>query len=243
VRAQVIDAWKAVLAKRPHRFEALLNLGVALAADERIDDTRSTWQHAHELDPKHPKLLLNLAQFEGVVGDIDASVRWLTLAGLDVDSSLRGLGALALRELRVERGWELFARADAKFAKLDADLAYQLAHDTSLALNTEQANALEGSAHVMWARAHATGGDATAAVRSYRQAKRCLNLELNPNAPPRWHTNLRLELAAALCLNGKPDDARQELAGVVQSACDLVRLPEWAGQALLRANLLGGGQQ
>jgi hypothetical protein len=95
----------------------------------------------------------------------------------------------------------------------------------------------------MWARAHAATGDAAAAVRSYRQAKRCLNLELVKNAPARWHASLHLELAAALCLDGKLDDARRELDGVVHSVSDLVRLPAWAGQALMSANLLGGGAQ
>jgi O-antigen ligase/tetratricopeptide (TPR) repeat protein len=243
LRAQVIEAWRAVLATRPHRFEALMNIGIALAADERVEETRTTWKHALELDAKNPNLLKDLARFDALVGEIGQAQHWLRVAGLDGESSLRALGAAALRESRIERGWQLFALADPRFAKLDADLAYQLAHDPKLALDDEQANALEGSAHVMWARAHAAGGDAAAAVRSYRQAKRCLNLELDKNAPPRWHASLRLELAAALCLADKQDEARQELAGVVHGTCEWVRLPEWAGRALMHAGLLGGDAQ
>jgi O-antigen ligase/tetratricopeptide (TPR) repeat protein len=254
LRAQVIEAWRAVLATRPHRFEALVDLGIALAAEERVDETRAIWRQALELDPKNPTLLRNLARFEALVGDIDQALHWLrvaeserdgsaSVADVELAGSLRALGAAALREVRIERGWQIFSRSGARFEKLDADLAYQLAHDASLALDDEQASALEGSAHVMWARAHAATGDAAAAVRSYRQAKRCLNLELDKHAPARWHASLHLELAAALCLDGKLDDARRELDSVVHSVSDLVRLPAWAGQALMSANLLGGGAQ
>jgi hypothetical protein len=91
---------------------------------------------------------------------------------------------------------------------------------------------------VTWAREHAQNGRFEDAVRSYRQAKRCLSLETNPNLPPRWSPGLRLELAAALELDHKHDEASRELDGVVHGSREWLALPAWAGQALLHGGLL-----
>jgi O-antigen ligase len=235
---ETLAAWQAVLAVRPHRFEALVNAGIAYAEQERVDEARAAWTHAAVLDPANPVVPRNLARMEALIGDVAECERWLRRLDLAVPTMLRGYGFEALRQMRIERGWELLARADARFAGLSAQRAFDLAPQVAADELDRDRLALEGSAHVAWAREHATAGDAATAVRNYRQAKRCLNLRAE-GVEPEWSPRLRLELAAALCLDGRLDDARAELEGVARSARDLAALPEWAGEALLRAGLLG----
>ncbi len=229
----VAEAWQAVLAVRPHNLEALVQLGIANARLERVDEARAAWNHALSLDPGHPALRFNLARVEALLGNVDASVVQLEASRQDVAAALRGFGFAALREARFERGLELLGRAEAKFAGIGPEKAFELARDATTGSEDERL-ALEGTAHVLWARQHGASGAPADAVRSYRQAKRCLS----PRDGRALPGTLTLELAAALAASGKLDDARKELGERGLDARELSRLPEWAGQALFDNGLL-----
>jgi hypothetical protein len=100
------------------------------------------------------------------------------------------------------------------------------------------AHALACRAQAAWAREHARAGRFDAAVRSYRQAllasARGLDQETTQGA-----ALLRLELVAALLGAGHQDEAREEAARARPEARDWANLPEWAGELLLAAELLG----
>lgn len=230
---EVAEAWRAVLAVRPHNLEALVQLGIACARLERVDEARASWNHALSLDPGHPALRFNLARVEALLGDVDASVVQLEAAKQDVAAALRGFGFAALREARFERGLELLGRADEKYAGIGPEMAFELARDPATG-NEDDRLALEGAAHVLWARQHGANGAPEDAVRSYRQAKRCLT----PRDGRALPGTLSLELAAALAASGKVEDARKELGQRGLEARELSRLPEWAGQALFENGLL-----
>lgn len=230
-----VDAWRSVLDVRPHNIEALIQLGLAQARTGQPEAARAAWSRALTLDPRHPALRKNLARMEALVGDVELAEQHLREARLDATQAWPSYANSALRELRVERGWQLCARIDPRFEDLNAQLAYDLARDTSFALDEDLRLALEGSAHLSWAREHGAGGSFADAARSYRQAKRCL-APRDGGAPP---NALLLELAGALAASGKVEEARKELASVDATALELARLPTWAGQALLDNGLLG----
>ncbi len=230
-------AWSEVLALRPHSFEAWMQSGLAHALGGRTGPARDAWLTALELDPQHPGLLRNLALLEARHGEIEQAERYFAQIGAPLERALRDCAVGALRELEVERGWELFARADARLAGLNAERAHNAARTALEGLSEAEANALEGSAHVSWAREHAERGAASDTVRSYRQARRCL-AQTSAAGAVSWSRALRLEYAAALCLAGDREGARAELGTLRARPDDWLRLPAWAGQALMEAGLL-----
>jgi O-antigen ligase len=232
-----VDAWNQVLALRPHSLEALMQLGLGEARLGRVEAARRAWKRALELDPSHPGLLRNLARLEARHGDLDLAREYLARFDAPVDRAFRDYAVGALQELDLERGWRLFGEVDARWSELDAERAHHFAREASDGLNDAERLALEGSAHVAWAREHAQSGDAAAALRSYRQARRCLALDAS-SVPPVWSRALRLEFAAALALAGQQDAARSELNGLRANANELAKLQTWAGQTLLEAGLL-----
>jgi len=171
---------------------------------------------------------------EALVGDVERAVERLHEMHADEKSALQQFAGIALRELRVERGWELLARADERFAQLGPDRAYELGRNELSGLAEDLRLALEGSAHLAWARQNGALGDFAGAARSYRQAKRCLT----PRDGGACADGLRLELAAALAASERVDEARAELEGVEASARELAALPAWAGQALHERGVL-----
>ncbi len=234
---RVAAAWGEVLALRPHSFEAWMQLGLAHVRGGRIAAAREAWLRALELDPAHPGLLRNLALLEARHGELEQAERYLAQTDAPRERALRDWAVGALRELDLQRGWELFARADERLAALDAERAHDAARRPLDGLSEAEANALEGSAHVSWAREHAERGAPSDAVRSYRQARRCL-AQVGSDGATSWSRALRLEYAAALALAGERDAARSECAGLRARPDELRRLPTWAGQALMDAGLL-----
>ena len=233
----VAQAWEALLARRPHSFEAHMQLGLARARLGDLHAARQHWERALELDPGHPGALRNLARLEGRDGDLERARALLQRAGLDERRALGDWAVGALADLDIERGWRLLAELDPRWSALDADKAHLLARSERGALGDEAANALEGSAHTLWAREHAARGDGAAALRSYRQARRCL-ARTDAQGQPHWSRALTFEYAAALALAGEADAARSELGALRPTPRELTALPTWAGQALLDARLL-----
>lgn len=234
---QAAAAWSEVLALRPHSFEAWMQLGLAHARGGRVAPAREAWRTALELDPNHPGLLRNLALLEARHGDVEQALQYLAQTGAPAERALRDWAVAALRDLDVTRGWELFARADERLSELSAERAHDAARKPMEGLSEAEANALEGSAHVSWAREHAERGSASDALRSYRQARRCL-AQSDAAGATSWSRALRIEYAAALVLAGEPESARAELSGLRARPDELRRLPTWAGQALMDAKLL-----
>jgi O-antigen ligase len=236
--ASAIVAWNSVLALRPHRFEALVDLGIEQARLGHAERARELWKHALEVDPSNPDLPRNFARMEALIGDVDESVQWCERVRFAVPEMFRQWATEAIYAFDLDRGRALLARASDKFAQLDAEHAYQLSRDETLKLPERTASALQGLARIEWARQQAISGATAESVRSYRQAKRNLQIEVNPEAPQRWAPRLRLELAAALCLDKKAGEARRELDSVEFSTRDVDALPKWAGDALRSEGLL-----
>jgi tetratricopeptide (TPR) repeat protein len=229
-----VAAWEEVLLVRPHNVEALIQLSIALARTDRGARAIETLEHARTLDPGHKTVQLNLARMHALFGDLAQVDARLAASGADAKAAFRSYANSALRELRIERGFELLARVDPRYAKLGAELAYALGREVDSPLDEEGRVALEGAAHVLWARDHGASGRFDDALRSYRQAKRCLAPRDGSLAP----LALSLEFAGACAAAGKLDEARAELGERELSAAQLARLPEWIGQALFENGLL-----
>ncbi|MBM3990245.1 MAG: hypothetical protein FJ298_04470 [Planctomycetes bacterium] len=230
-----VEAWQAVLEVRPHNVEALIQLATAQARTGREARALETLAHVNELDSRHPIARRNLVRMHALFGDLAQARTLAAELGSDSAETWRSLGGIALQELRVARGLELFALVDARFAGLGADRAYALARSGESGLDESGRLALEGTAHLLWAREHGEAGRFEDALRSYRQAKRCL-APRDGSDPP---TGLALEVAGSLAALGRVDEARKELGSRTHSASALARMPEWAGQALFENGLLG----
>ncbi|HVS09191.1 MAG TPA: tetratricopeptide repeat protein [Planctomycetota bacterium] len=232
---RALELWRRVLALRPHRIEALIQAGVGHARLGEYAPARAALEHAHALDPESGAVLRNLATLELDHGEIERAERWIGESGLQVEESLTAAGLARLELGRIDRGLAILARADPSFAGRSAQAIYE--RSKALEPTDEPASrALEAAAHVLWAREHAEQGNAELAVRSYRQARRCLASEASPRGPP----PLRLETAAALALAGDLERAREELAGLEPGEADLAALPAWAERALRAAGLTAG---
>jgi cytochrome c-type biogenesis protein CcmH/NrfG len=58
--AVVRGDWERVLARRPERVEAWMQLALALLREGHQDEAREAWKHAQRLDPEHPGIRKNL---------------------------------------------------------------------------------------------------------------------------------------------------------------------------------------
>ena len=230
-----VAAWQAVLELRPHNVEALIQLATAQARTGREARALETLAHVRELDPEHPIARRNLVRMHALFGDLAQARSLAAELGSDSAETWRSLGVIALQELRVARGLELLALVDARFASLGADGAHALARSGDSGLDEAGQLALEGTAHLLWAREHGEARRFDDALRIYRQAKRCLA----PRDGSELQPALALELAGSLAALGRVDEARKELGERELSASDLARVPEWAGQALFENGLLG----
>lgn len=232
-------SWQRVLELRPHRFEALVQLGNLYAESGREDEARALWTRAHALSPEHPAVLNNLVRVAGMTGDVASALDWAERGGLE-GARLTALGfeVLVLRG-DVATAFALMERGDVQLAGLNAQRAFALAGDPPEAL-AANAGRLEGAAQLLWAREHVAAGDFESAVRSYRQARAKLSYYTAESEEAQLAPAVRLELAAALLTAEREDEARRELErGPPALPRDLAALPSWAGNALLSAGLLG----
>jgi len=234
-RDEQLSAWDAVLKLRPHRFEAHMQTAVLLAQSGELEPARHRFSVARGLDPNHPALLRNLARVELF------SAR--SLAGTDLLDELDELGhtdklwrlGLAtdlLLEGLLEEGFEVLERIQLRFRDLNAEKCYQLAIEYRRTggdpRQARVADAFECTAHRLWARRHAEGGDWDSARRSFRQALRFARRG-DLSLPSRFE----LEFAAILWRSKMPIDAREAFERAGNDAVAWRALPAWAGESLL----------
>jgi O-antigen ligase/tetratricopeptide (TPR) repeat protein len=230
-------AWVRVLLRRPNNVEGLMQCGYSLAMSGNRNAARNRYRRALEIDPGHPGILRNLMTLEFEEGNVGAGLRYLDrLAAHPPDRAwLEGLAnRLFLRGLDREAE-ALLQRVDPALADLSAESCWARAKDEREAKHGAAADALECRAQRAWAREHASAGRAADAVRSYRQCLR-RTLDAIPGGAPR----VRLELAAALLLDGREDEARTQIEGLSPSPADWNALPAWAAERLRASTWFGG---
>jgi O-antigen ligase len=225
----VLEEWGRVLDLRPRRIEAWIQVGNHFGASQP-DRARAAYARVLALDAKHPGALQNMGTLELNTGHPAKGLAWfekLPAHRAPTSAWLEELGArLALRGVD-DSAEAVFARADPKLAALTPEQCFGLAKELR---KTDRppflADAWEARAHLGWAREHAAAGRFNEAVRSYRQAVRlCTTHVEDPRRP-------RLELAAALVLAGKTDEARTQVEGLVPTPEDLAAMPKWAAEPL-----------
>jgi hypothetical protein len=116
-------------------------------------------------------------------------------------------------------------------ASRTAEECWALSKDARKEKRDEIADAWEARAHLRWARDHAEHARWAEAVRSYRQALRVCTIHVE--VPVR----VRLELAAALLMNGRDDEARAQAQGLAPTPEDWDALPAWAATKLRDAHI------
>jgi hypothetical protein len=225
----VEEEWRRVLALRPLRIEALIQ-----AANHLRDDdpprAKELYERVLALDAHHPAALLDIGTLE-----LDAGHPREGLARIDQLPAHRAPSREWLEELAarlVLKGVD--DSAEAVFARVDPALADPTAEQCiAHADEARKANrppilgdAWEARAHMRWAREHAASRHFTDAVRSYRQAVRLCTTHVQ--VPRR----VFLELAAALWLAGKPDEARAQAGDLVATPEDIAAMPDWAAAPL-----------
>lgn len=228
---EVEAAWRAVLAVRPFRVEALMQLGLASLRAGDADAARGTWDLARRFDPGHPGLAWNrmtLAFDEERVDDANALADELERAGrLDHDRLLSLATRLEL-EAKEASAQALWTRLAPEIANATPDQAFALA----------KARRAENDERLARARSRCARNAAT------RASTRCTARGTTPCAATAgWvrasgadpaPARMRVELAAALVKAGKagkgPDAApdRRALRARVRAP------PAWVGGTLPR---------
>jgi tetratricopeptide (TPR) repeat protein len=234
---EVRPRWLAVLSLRPQRVEPLIKLGYLAAIADRRAEARPYFERALALDPHHPGALQNLMSLELEDGNIERA-----MAALDRRQATHPISNDWLAEYAARlylRGLErqsdaLLARVQPEFAGLNAEGAYGAAHEFRAKKLEVLGDAFESRARRSWAREHAANAKWQLAAASYRQDLRITRDYVDGGAP-----EVRLELAAALCLAGKEDEARDVMAEFVPSETQLKSLPHWASDALRDKDWLG----
>ncbi len=227
---EVRARWLAVLSLRPQRVEPLIKLGYLAAIADRRAEARPYFERALALDPNHPGALQNLMSLELEDGNIERAMAALERRQESHPISNDWLAEYAARlYLRgLERPSDaLLARVQPDFAGLNAEGAYAAAHEFRAKKLEVLGDAFESRARRSWAREHAANAKWQLAAASYRQDLRITRDYVDGGAP-----EVRLELAAALCLAGKEDEARDVIAEFVPSEAQLKSLPNWASDAL-----------
>lgn len=245
--AQIAARWDALLARRPHSVEGLMQRALWALRDTRAgghpdrDTARALWERALELDPEHDKILRNLARLaseEGRSEDALALSQRVLIpigphrVGVD-DDWIFDLGNEAALAGHTQLATELWGQSDEQLAELAPDPAWALHERAAQQGNARHAAALETYARVAWGREQAESANWPAAARSYRQASDASRRGRGRPAP-----GVELELAAALVLGQRPDEAREAFERSGALARDLLTLPAWAGDALFGAGLL-----
>jgi len=225
-----IAQWRLALAARPHAFGPLTQLALGLVRAGELGAAREPLKRALALDPGHPGTLRNLAALEAEAGETAAARVWigeLRLRGALDPTWLEGLAAQALLRHGPEHGLALWAELDARYAQALPEQLEAWGRAARERGATLSAAAHEAAAQWSWGREHALAGRADVAVRNLRQAQRQTR-----TLAPQGARAVQLELAAALQLAGRADEARAELGAQPATAAERARLPAWAAAAL-----------
>jgi len=232
-----LDAWGAVGELREHRIVPHIQSGILLARDGQLGRAREHFAAARAIDPHNPEVLRRLAVIELFSARIVAGeelidelsklghMDHLWRLSLSADLLLTGMHEEALAvlsrcqpRLRDLTGpWDFYNLAKEEYRPKSGD-----------AFQKRVADALECTAHRLWAREHAEGGDWDAALISFHQAARFARRE-DLSLPPRFE----LESAAILWKCKRPIDARDALKRAGDDAIAWRGLPVWAGEALM----------
>jgi tetratricopeptide (TPR) repeat protein len=218
--------WEQVLALRPNRFEAWMQLGTLAARAGKREEALSDFTQAAALDPCHPGLLQNMVTLFAELGQTA-----LALSALEELQATHPQPAPWIAE-RGARAWLAGREATAR-ALFEKSGVFALpevpgqcfAEARARRQKGEQlfADCLESAAQRGFAREHAAALAWADAARNYRQ-----ELHVSSGYEPQGARPVRLELAAALVQDGRLDEARGLLAELAPRKAELAALPEWA---------------
>ncbi len=227
-RRQTRARWESVIERRPHQVSALINIGLCLETDA---ERRATWERALALDPGHPTAQANLARlaFESGRGnDARAYIEMLRAKGKLAPNLAREFGLREVLQGNTRYGMELLAPLYPDLGASSPETLFarslELKDSDSLA-----ASAFEFLAQRMWGIQHLNAGSGPFAVRSFRQALRITRAHVEGGDAP-----TKLELAAALFVAERAEEAEEELLGVTITP-ELWRVLSSAAQAQLQS--------
>lgn len=229
---EVLARWNIVLELRPYRVQALLEAARRLAILGRYGEAIEHTRVVLELDPEHPGARRNLVRTllyagrtaEGAeeLARVARSPHTPASFALDLATNLLLLG-------QTREAQAVFEAALPELAGLDGDRFYAEAQRREDAGDDPRVvDALRSHAQRLWARANVEAGDPASAVRVLRQNLRITREHVAPDGP----TRVRMELAAALFLAGREQEARLEASRLTPSAADWAAMPSWAGEVL-----------
>lgn len=226
-----------ILSARPNSVGPLLDRGVLAAQEGNVAEALAVFARARAVDPENATLRRNELILAVDVGGLK-EVRELRDQLLAKEQAERGwfeqVAAHALMNGRVAVGRALLG-VEADGWQYGEELLAQSQLDGRA--GTRLGEGFVTASNALFARDHAARGDFESARRLYRQALR--SSEKYPDLPGGGR-RLRLELAGVLCELGQEAEARDLLQDQgARGVHDLRELPEWAGQALLDAGLLG----
>ncbi|MFT4649476.1 MAG: O-antigen ligase/tetratricopeptide (TPR) repeat protein [Glaciecola sp.] len=231
----LLPQFEQLLAMRPYGVGIHNDWGRAQAIAGQYDEADKAFAHALSLDAKFTPAHTNRVRMNVDRGDLESLRTHLQLA-LESEafepSYIRSWGLSCLRNGRPEIAQVLLTSADAKWVVTDANVCHQQAQFARLDGKDAEENSFLAGEHLLFARDHIAMGAYESAVRSYRQAKRYARRATSATSDP---NALRLEMAAAWTLAGKPDEAGKELEGLKWQELTAVErngLPEWARKVL-----------
>jgi tetratricopeptide (TPR) repeat protein len=223
---QARATWEQVLALRPNRFEAWMQLGTLAARAGKRTEALSDFTQAAALDPSHPGLLKNLVTLFSELGQTPMALS--ALAELQATHPEPGQW-IADRGARAWlAGFEGTARAlfekSGVFTLPDVPgVCFAQARERHKSGDKLFEACLESAAQRGFAREHAVAGRYLDAARNYR-----LDLHVTAEFESEEPRSIRLELCAALQLGGKTEEARKVFTDLAPTAAELAALPEWA---------------
>lgn len=227
--------FESLLAKRPYGVGIHNDWGRALAIAGEYEAANLAFAKALALDEGFSSAHYNQVRTNVNQGDLESLRGNLDLAlthGAFTPTEVRSWGMYYLRNARPEVAQVWLQQGDPQLAVTDANVCHQQAQLARLAKNDIEENSYLAGEHLIFARDHVAVGSYESAVRSYRQAKRYARRATSTQADP---SALRLEMAAAWILAGKPDEASQELQGLnwqKLNALERNGLPQWAREVL-----------
>jgi O-antigen ligase len=229
-----IELLGRILAARPHRIEALVDLGNELARDRRFTAARGLYEHAAELDPGHRILAWNRVKLAVQEGRLDHLEAALTAGPAAFEDGKLSEGAAeALLMGRPDLARPLLMRLGEGWIPASGQEALASSQRAGRAGFPLLADAFQCTAHQLFARSHAEAGRAHDAVRSYRAA-----LSFSRSKLAGGGRSLRWEFAAALLGDGAPEEARAAASGLELEAAERGSLPAWALQGLTDGGLV-----